>query len=252
MRERGAVAMSPASNSVLLVSESFSPWTIKAKWALDICQIRYAYREYTPLISEPWLRWRLGAWGGRVSVPVLIDGSRTIRDSWKIARYAARVGGKKELFGDIATARAWNDVSEKGLASARTRVVRDIAGSARALDESTPFLPPALRFVVRPVARSVVRALDRKYAHLAMPDAHRQALLALRAGLAEQGSGFLQKQFSYADMTMSVLLEAVLPTSSHGALGDAQRACWTDSQLAQEFGDLVAWRDGLFSAYKRL
>lgn len=228
----------------LLVGEAFSPWTLKARWALDYCGVEYAYREYVPGLSEPWLRWRLGQWRRPVSVPVLLMREQAVPGSWEIAQHAARCAGDARL-GNLSEVRSWDDISERGLAAARTRVVRAVLADDRALDESVPLLPGRSRALLRPVARRVARRLDRKYAHLAMPNAHRDALIDLRDGLERSATGFLLDRFSYADISMSVLLEAVVPTSGPAALGPVQRGCWNHAALAAEFADLLAWRASL-------
>jgi glutathione S-transferase len=234
----------------LLVGEAFSPWTLKARWALAHCGVDHDYREYTPGLSEPWLRWRLRQWRQPVSVPVLLTRTQSIRGSWGIAEYAAQCAGDARL-GALAKVRPWDEISERGLAAARTRVVRAVLADDQALDESVPLLRGDSRALLRPVAREVARRLDRKYAHLVQPNAHRAALDALRTGLAHAGTGYLLDRFSYADISMSVLLEAVVPTSGPEALGPVQRACWHDAALAAEFADLIEWRDGLHRAFGR-
>jgi glutathione S-transferase len=228
----------------LLIGEAFSPWTRKARWALDYCGVRYRYREYTPLLGEPWLRMKLGQWRGTVSVPVLLVGAGAVRGSFEIARHAARIADDGRL-GDFDAIRSWDDISESGLAAARTRVVRAIAGNGDALDESVRGIPGVLKPVSRALTRSVVNAIDRKYAHLARPDAHPHALLALRKGLQDSGTGFLLESFSYADITMSSLLDAASPAPDVPHPGEAHRKCWTNDALALEFADLLEWRDGL-------
>ncbi|NUO75538.1 MAG: glutathione S-transferase domain-containing protein [Lysobacter sp.] len=232
------------SDVALLVGEAFSPWTIKARWALDHCGVDYRYREYTPGLSEPWLRWKLNRWREPVSVPVLLTRRQAVLGSWAIAQYAAQRAGDARL-GDLTDIQIWDNISELGLAAARTRVVRAVLADDRALDESVPLLPSGARFLLRPVARRVAQRLDRKYAHLAWPHAHRDALVSLRAALARARSGYVLDRFSYADITMSVLLEAVVPSSGPQVLGPAHRACWRNAELATEFADLLAWRDGL-------
>jgi glutathione S-transferase len=228
----------------LLIGETFSPWTRKARWALDYCAVAYRYREYTPLLSEPRLRMQLGQWRGAVSVPVLLTADGAVRGSFEIARHAAGMAGDGRL-GDFQAIRPWDDVSEAGLASARTRVVRAIARNEEALDESIRGVPAFLRPLPRAVTRRVVERIDRKYAHLAVPDGHRTALLALRRGLHDAGTGFLQAAFSYADITLCALLDAVAPDPEAIFPGDGQRACWHDDALAREFADLLRWRDSL-------
>lgn len=232
------------SDMGLLVGEAFSPWTIKARWALDHCGVDYLYREYTPGLSEPWLRWKLNRWREPVSVPVLLTRRQAILGSWAIAQHAAQCAGDARL-GDPTQIQAWDDISELGLAAARTRVVRAVLADDRALDESVPLLPARMRFLLRPVTRRVAQRLDRKYAHLARPHAHRDALVSLRAALARSGTGYVLDRFSYADITLSVLLEAVVPSSGPEVLGTAHRACWRNDELATEFADLLEWRAAL-------
>ncbi|RDZ26706.1 glutathione S-transferase N-terminal domain-containing protein [Lysobacter silvisoli] len=232
----------------LLVGEAFSPWTIKARWALDRCGVAYAYREYTPGLSEPWLRWKLGRWRQPVSVPVMLTPGRALLGSWEIAQYAGQQAGE-ECLGAFDQIQPWDQISEHGLAAARTRVVRAVLADDRTLDEAVPFLPAGARFLLRPVARNVAGRLDRKYAALAFADAHRDALLAVRSALAQSGTGFVLDRFSYADISLSVLLEAVVPQSGPAVLGPAHRACWHHAALAAEFADLLEWRAGLQRDY---
>lgn len=228
----------------LLIGESFSPWTRKARWALDYCGVAYRYREYIPFLGEPALRMKLGQWRGTVSVPVLFAGAGVVRGSFDIARHAAQAAGDDRL-GDFDRIRFWDDISETGLAAARTRVIRSIAANDAALDESLPQLPSPLRPLLRPIIRHTVKALDRKYAHLCGAGNHRNALLALRRGLRASGTGFVLERFSYADISLCVLLDAVAPEPETVFPGETHRHCWRDVALAQEFRDLLDWRDGL-------
>lgn len=231
---------------LLLVGESFSPWTKKARWALEQCEIPYSYEEYTPILSEPGLRWRMRQWTGSVSVPVLFVDRQLVRGSWGIARYANEMAGDERL-GDFRSIAPWNDLSEAALAQGRTNVVRRILRSNQALEESLPaFVPEQLRGPLRFIARGVVQKLDRKYAHLEQPEALRQALLRTREGLAQSDSGYLLGRFSYADITMAVVLEVIAPIArTNPPLGPATESCWNDLLLADEFKDLLQWRDRL-------
>jgi len=179
-----------------------------------------------------------------VSVPVLRTEAGAVRGSFEIARHAGRVAGGGRL-GDLDAIRAWDDISEKGLAAARTRVVKAIAADDDALDESVRGVPGFLKPVSRAITRRVVQGIDRKYAHLALPDAHRDGLLALRRALRESGTGFVLATFGYADITLCALLDAVSPDADAALPGPAQRALWNDAALAAEFADLLAWRETL-------
>ena len=231
---------------LLLIGESFSPWTKKARWALEQCGLSYNYREYTPTLSEPGLRWRLRQWTGAVSVPVLFVDGQKFCGSWEIARYANEMAGDGRL-GDFDAIAPWNDLSEAALAEGRTRVVRCVLGNDQALEESLPaFAPKPWRSSLRFVARDAVQRLDRKYAHLVKPGALRQALMRTRDALAQTNSDYLLDRFSYADIAMAVVLEVVAPiATTQPPLGPATQNCWNDPTLAGEFEDLLEWRDRL-------
>ncbi len=78
---------------------SISPWTERARWALDHHQVRYRYREHTPMLGEPGLRWRARQReSGRATVPLWIDGQRVLADSTAIARLAEQHGTSAPLF----------------------------------------------------------------------------------------------------------------------------------------------------------
>lgn len=233
----------------LLIGESFSPWTKKARWAIEQCGLAYDYREYTPTLSEPGLRWRMKQWAGAVSVPILFVDSQIFRGSWEIARFANEAAGDGPL-GDFRAIAPWNELSEDALAQGRTNVVRRILRNERALAESLPtFVPERLRGPLRFLARDAVRRLDRKYAHLAKPGALRKALLRTREGLALTGSNYLLGSFSYADIAMAVVVEVIAPVArTDPPLGPATQSCWKDSALAEEFEDLLDWRNRLARA----
>jgi len=230
----------------LLVGESFSPWTKKARWALEFCGIAYNYQEYTPTLSEPALRWKLKQWSGTVSVPVLFVKQQVFRGSWEIAQYANDTTGSNRL-GEMEAISPWNDLSESALAEGRTQVVRCILESKEALKESLPsFVPKPMRSTMSFVARDAVQRLDRKYADLERPGATHQALLRTREGLVKSGSDYLLGEFSYADIALAVVLEVVAPIAKvEPPLGPATERCWNNANLANEFEDLLRWRDRL-------
>ena len=235
-----------SQTQALLIGESFSPWTKKARWALEYCELAYDYQEYTPTLSEPALRWRLQQWSGKVSVPVLFTGQQIFRGSWEIARYANEVAADGCL-GDWEVIAPWNDLSEAALAEGRTSVVRCVLGNEQALEEALPALVPALlRRPLRFVARDAAQRLDRKYAHLVKSGALHQALVSTREGLARSGSDYLLGRFSYADIAMAVVLEVVAPIAhTQPPLGPATQHCWNNPSLAAKFADLLDWRGRL-------
>ena len=240
-----------------LVAESFAPWSEKARWALDHHRIRYDYREHVPLVGEPWLRWRLGKIAGRVSTPTLLTDAASYGDSFAIAEWAERHGSGAPLFfpperaDEIAV---WNARSEAALSAGRVRVVAriDEVPGAR-----TAVLPPGTPVVLQPllgVATSVTVAFLRwKYDFdtdvAASGRTLRATLEELRAALA--GRDHLLEGFSYADITMAVVLQMVRPVAdTFIRLEPAVREVWTNDPLADDFPELIAWRDLLYAHHR--
>src|SRR4051812_21189698 len=104
-----------------LTALPFSPWSEKARWALDHHRIDYQYHEHIPLLGEIRLRILMRKPRGRVTVPVLHDGDAWITDSFEIARYADRIGRGARLFPDdkLPEITEWNLRSEAALGAGR-------------------------------------------------------------------------------------------------------------------------------------
>ncbi|HVK98265.1 MAG TPA: hypothetical protein VM553_00560, partial [Dongiaceae bacterium] len=61
----------------------------------------------------------------------------------------------------------------------------------------------------------------------------------------------LESGFSYADITIIAAMQVVKPAQSrHIPIGPAGRPCWTCTELAAEFADLLEWRDGVYQVYR--
>ena len=241
-----------------LVAESFSPWSEKARWALDHHRLAYAYREHYPLIGELTLRLRARRPRGRVSTPMLLTPEGPLLDSFDIARYAERHGAGAPLFPaeHDAALRAWNARSEAALSSARVLYLERLGNSREAKVElQPPALPLPVRRVLAPSVDLAGVFLRRKYG---MPDraaaetALVEALDALRSTLAGGRAYLLEERFSYADIAMAVTLQFVSPVAQHHlALGPATRASCLHPQLATRYPELLAWRDVLYARHRR-
>src|SRR5262245_24245928 len=98
-----------------------SPWTEKARWALDHHKVPYLFRESLICFGLPLWRLRAGRYRGRRSVPVYRGQSGVLTDSFDIARFAESGGGGAPLFpaGRDEEVDAWNRESETAMASGR-------------------------------------------------------------------------------------------------------------------------------------
>jgi glutathione S-transferase len=246
--------MPPARKLVIL---HVSPWSERARWALDHHGLAYELAHHFPILGERSLRRMVGPDKPRATVPVLIAGSEVLSESWDIAKYADREGAGTKLVPPEheATIKAWVDRADEASLACRARVLAATAASPVALDENSPsFVPSALRPLLRPVARRVTMAFVRKYElklddGSSQTDTIRKALLAVRAALS--GQRYLLGFFSYADIAFATVIQGISPVADRFIkLGPATRAAWTRSDLATEFEDLVAWRDGLYEGQR--
>ena len=237
----------------VLLQLPYSPWSERARWALDARGIDYTQRRYQPLLGEPELGRRLRRWRGPVSVPVLLTDEGAIADSVEIARWADAHGSGPTLFPseDVVM---WASRSQAGLAAGRAVSLTRVLGMPDAIDELSPPWVRKLGGVGRAVTRAGVARTRRKYGGSAQTDAQHQADLEavldeLRAAL--KGRSTILDTFSFADIAMAqVLCFVAAPDRRYVKLGKANAAAFGDPELARRYADLVAWRDALYARFR--
>ncbi len=246
-----------------LLGLPYSPWSEKARWALDARHVPYKRVHYAPLVGEPALRRRLGRWRGTVSVPVLFDDrGRAIPDSLEIAKWADQHGDGPELLPDDLEADIGRFVrlSEEGLAAGRCLALHRALADTEALRE---MLPKGLVGPLGPVGPAVaafgIRRTLRKYGADRHDAATHEKNLArvldvLRRELADPRAKGEPKtllgRFTFADIAMAQVLAFVEPPSFGLRMGEANRRSFTDAALRERYGDLVAWRNALYEAHR--
>jgi glutathione S-transferase len=244
-------------SEIELVAIPYSPWSEKARWALDDSGLAYKERVFVPMLGEPALRKRLGLWRGPLSVPLATFDGEVVRDSFAIARRAVSEGDS-QLFpdGSLAEIEKWNELSEEALRAARSLVSGRVLEDPEARREATPPMPGFMRPMSTPLAKVGVAYLRRKY-HYAddesrYRDKYRQVLATLKRALEDrEGDYLIGADFSYADVAMAVALQGIKPvTDEYIKLGPATRRSWTDEELAAEFPELIEWRDRLYSKHR--
>lgn len=239
----------------ILYTLSYSPWSEKARWALDHHRIAYQERQHVPFLGEPLLRWRARSVGGEVlSVPLFIDDGVALGDSHRILEHADAIGSGSRL-SDTPGCTLVNDICEAGLRQARARVVLRTIESPRALDEASEVVSPAfLTPLMRPVARYAARFLAHKHEaelrDVETPDrklAESISLLEARLGNGD----YIFDDFSAADICLAMLLQAVEPVSGdYIPLKPATRECWRAPELAHRFAHLLEWRDAIYAKHR--
>jgi len=250
--------------SIELLHIPYSPWSEKARWALEARGVPYRSRYYSPLLGEPELRIRLRRPRGVVSVPVLFTPAGPLADSLAIARHAAASGSGPDLFpaGSEAAMGRWVALSEDGLAAGRKRSLERVLASPEALRE---MVPKGLRSVLGPLAVKIaaagVRRTLKKYGSHRLVDPVatlravsgelRYALGRIAAPADDGPKTLLPTGFSFADIAIAQALAFVSPPSSGLRIGPANREAFTDPEFAPELADLIAWRDALYLRYRQ-
>jgi glutathione S-transferase len=245
-----------------LIGLSYSPWTEKARWALDHHKLPYRYREHTMIFGMPLLRWKLHRFIGEVTVPALIDRSgdqvHRLIDSWEIALHADRIGRSKKLFPEsqLAELRRWNELSEEGLSAGRALLCARMRDDPEALREALPpyvpgFMRKPLLFIAWIGLSYVVREFETGKKSLTEHEADlREVLQSLRMSLPK-GKNYLFGDFSYADIAMAAMFQFVKPVANeYVPLGPATRRVFHHEKVASEFPDLLEWRDQIYQRHR--
>jgi glutathione S-transferase len=242
-----------------LVVLSYSPWSERARWALDHHGLAYREIQHYPMVGELRLRRIVGRGPERATVPVLLADGKVLNDTWDIAVYADRHGTSAKLIpADLeGEVRRIAEIANRAMQAGRALLMATMLTNGEALDETLPpQFPKFIRPLMRPIARFGARWFSRKYElDLAAVDANdrgmRIGLDGLRSALASSGSGYVLARFSYADVVMASMLQGIAPVPDrYIPLGRASRRVWTRENLAADYADLVAWRDGLYAAHR--
>lgn len=235
-----------------LVGIPFSPWSQKARWALQHAGVEFRFKEYLPFLGQPAMRWRLRGRGGKITVPILFAGDDVLRESLAIAEFAHDQNESAALFPDRTRVVGFNRLADEACAESRFAIGKRFSADPDAQREAMHgVVPRALARPTRFVAKLVSGWVTRKYEDTVEPGATRTALETLRRSLAENGGDYVLGEFSFADMAMSVMLDMVSPPSNDYVYrAPATRECWTQPELAAEFADVIEWRDGLYERHR--
>lgn len=238
-----------------LLGADYSPWTERARWALDHHGIAYRFEEHIPVVGEFALRRRTrGRRGARATVPVFFDGEVVIAESLDIIVHADAVGRGVPLVGDrAATARFFERV-ERALVAVRGRVLASVLADPEAQRDSAAVLSKSLAGLLRPLVRMSTRVLASKY-DVSGRKVHdleqemRAMLLDIRRSIDD---GTLSPETLTANhLAAATFVQGVSPVrADHIGLTPAMRRAWTCEPLANEFADVMAWRDDLYAHHR--
>jgi glutathione S-transferase len=238
---------------------AFSPWSEKARWALDHHRVEYREVPFAPVYGEWVLRLQLREPFGRITVPVLQDGDRWDRDSFDIARRAEEIGRGAPLFPAIHldAIREWNRRSEIALAAGRAILMQ---GWARSPELARAALPAGLPAAFVPIAlafgRRRLEAFMAKY-RIREDDASHEAVLETELEHLEQALAgrryLIGDAFSYADIAMALTLQQVRPVDPRFIvrMEGLDAAGMHIEPAASRHPALIAWRDDLYARHRR-
>lgn len=100
---------------------SFSPWSVRVKWALTLLKFPYETVSYDLPVGEWKLRLKLWRW--RVTVPVMFASDVTLTDGTDIVKYAQdhKGDGAEDLFVDGVA--EWVDTADEIMGMLRCDVL---------------------------------------------------------------------------------------------------------------------------------
>jgi len=230
----------------LLVHIPCSPWSLRARLALDLGRVIYRRRVHGPILGELWLRFRLGRSrqlrpGQRVTAPVLLTEQGAVLDSLDIARLAL---SGTPLWPDDPALKAWNRWSEQLLSLGRCATTRRVRADHDALIASLPPALAGLGPLSTLIGRLGAARILSKYGHAgtdAELEQQQDALLDQLDG-ALGGDSTLLGTLSYADLTVAAGLSFIRPPAQL-SVPEAARGAWTSPVLAKRYAHLLDWRD---------
>lgn len=234
----------------------YSPWSERARWALDAAGVEYQSMGYQPMLGERALKRLRG--DGKASVPVLALADRAIGDSAAIAEWAAQTPGGVHLLPKGVDVTQYDDLIERGLAAGRVISLSKVLKDPKALCEMVPKSMRSIPWLPAQIAAFGVRRTLAKYGSEATAVDTARAELAtvldrLREELAKAPPGSprtLTGQFSLLDIGFAQVLVFIHPPTTGIRVGHASRACFHDAALSEHYADLVQWRDELYAAYR--
>lgn len=242
-----------------LIGIGYSPWTEKARWALDHHKLPYDYHEHLIMLGMPALRCKMKSLTGELTVPALIDGETRVMDSYMIARHVDAIGERQKLFpAEHAEAIArMNELSEAALDDGRALMMSRLSQDREAQKAALPpFIPKFARGALTGMVSMAMSYIDREFKVSAVElDKRRerldQSFAKLDDAVKKAQSDCLLGEFTFADIAAASILHlAEPPAHEFLKLPSGIRRAWSDPGLKAKYPQLVEWRDALYKKYR--
>ena len=237
--------------SLTLHGIRYSPWTQRARWALDHHKLPYHYKEHVVWLGEPGLRVASGRWREELTVPLLIEGKKSWMDSFAIAHFADERGSGEKLIEGVRPEELAEIVADcEALCDFfRARFSAVILSDPELqIEMLPPWVPAVTKRAMLPVVRFATRYVQRAFdVDRVQPEERlheaRGVLNRLRYKLVHSEFTYLiGKRFSYADIVACSALIGIQPEAGK-KFGPRLTAALTHEEFAREFSDLIQWRD---------
>lgn len=237
----------------LLLGLAYSPWTIRARWALGHHKVEYRYREHVPMLGEGRLkRYAEQANIETPSVPMLVAGQMVVCDSYEIMCHADRIGHGTPLDAESDEAAELIDALDPMMRACRVRVTKrtleDRDALAEAAEAAGPkFLAPMLRGVAAMGARHIAK----KYGY----DPEKADDGPLIAGLEHlaklvAGGPYIGDRFGALDIIAASATNGIKPHARTAeTMGPKTIEMWSAPELAERFAGLLAWREEIYAKH---
>lgn len=235
---------------------SYSPYTEKARWALDHHQEKYNFVEHTILIGMPYLRFKTRNFFKDLTVPYLVANRQHFADSYDIAVFASQKNNSFDrFFKNQNQINELNQISESVLDAGRSLLTHRLMQNPQALQKMLPsFIPKILQKPLTFLGKVGLHYINYSF------DSNRKSLNdhqhTLIKGLEQIQTLLKQRtyffdEFSYADIILATTINFIDPPAPEFVkLPSTVRQAWRNDQLAQQFGDLIKWRDQIYSKHR--
>ncbi|TVQ89205.1 MAG: glutathione S-transferase family protein [Deltaproteobacteria bacterium] len=233
----------------------YSPWSEMARWALEAQGVPFQSITMTPIFGSPGARLRTRRLRGPLRSPVAVKDGRVLSTALDIARF----GSERSLHPllcerSFPEVQRWSSRADRMLQAGRVRTIERVRGSQDAVREYLPAPAARLRKVGGMLGCRGARLLTRKLPPTLQDQRPIQVLRddleRLRAAL-EGRTYLVNDSFTFADIAAACALQFVEPASERWfRLGEASRPLWRDPELADDFADLLAWRDRIYALHR--
>jgi glutathione S-transferase len=250
-----------------LVGAHFSPWSMRARWALDYHEIQYQFTKYTPMVDEAWLRFKSGRYFSQISVPMLfISGPKkqVLCDSYDIVQYADGIGntmGHTKLVPDELKVEIeqWSEKINELLAPLRIISMKKALTDEDVKQEELPGWAKSMGSAGDYIYRSACNYIVKKYPVTndqqddqtirKYLDEIQQRIQSVNNDDKSSVAYLFGNQFTYGDIVTACALQLLNPVDdSVWRLKPGQRKVVTHP-IHSEYPLICTWRDQIFAKH---